>query len=263
MYKIVLIGAGNVAWHLASHLEQAGHRIVAVYSRHLVNAKVLGQQLYEAKATDQLNFTTTEADLFLLCVSDNALPSVVAALQLPSQATLAHTSGTQPLQLLATNLANSPNIGVFYPLQTFTKGKTINFKQVPFCIESTNTTTLDLLGDIATSLSKEVYVLDTAQRQTLHLAAVMACNFTNHLFAIAHQLLQDKDLDFELLFPLINETVQKAMQMPPKDAQTGPAKRGDTQTIAKHLALLEQYPTYKKVYEVLTESVFEEVRYMN
>lgn len=253
MYKIVLLGAGNVAWHLAQHLEQVGHRIIKVYSRHLVNAKVLCQQLYEAEPTQNLDFSDrSQADLFLLCVSDNAMPEVLAALKLPANATLAHTSGTQPLQLLS---GKAENIAVFYPLQTFTKSKNVNFRTVPLCIEASNQHTLDFIGDIATNLSKEVYVLDTAQRQVLHLAAVIACNFSNHLFAIAQEILKDKDIDFEMLFPLINETVQKAMQLPPKEAQTGPAKRGDTQTMNKHLTLLENYPRYKKIYEMISDSI--------
>jgi predicted short-subunit dehydrogenase-like oxidoreductase (DUF2520 family) len=255
VYKIVMLGAGNLGTHLALHIEQAGHRVVKVYSRHLVNATLLCKKLYEAQATDTLNFLDTEADLFLLCVSDNAIAPLLQQLQLPPTATLAHTAGMQPLQLLAANKANTPNIAVFYPLQTFSKGKEVDFSTIPICIEANNQLTLDFIGELATALSQEVYLLDTPQRQTLHLAAVLACNFTNHLFALAHNILQDKDLDFEMLFPLITETVQKAMLMPPKDAQTGAAKRGDTQTIAKHLAMLEAYPSYQKIYQVLSESI--------
>lgn len=252
MYKIIIIGAGNVAWHLAIELEKEGHRITEVYSRHIANAKLLSQQLYEAKATNQLNFIASDADIALIAVSDDALSEVAAALRLPKDMILAHTSGTQTMEVLK---ANTENVGVFYPLQTFTKTKNINFKAIPICIEAANKEILDNLGELATSLSQEVYVLDSEQRQALHIAAVVVCNFTNHLLGAAKEILDDKDMDFEMLFPLIQETISKAMTMNPKDAQTGPAKRGDTKVIAKHLQYLEKYPTYKSIYQTITDSI--------
>jgi predicted short-subunit dehydrogenase-like oxidoreductase (DUF2520 family) len=260
VYKIAIIGAGNVAWHLAICLEKSGHHITDVYSRHIANAKLLSQQLYEAKATKSLNFSDSEADIVLIAISDDAISEVVANLKLPNDIIIAHTSGTQPINILKNNSENnSQNIGVFYPLQTFTKNKEVNFSKIPICIEANSGETLDILGDIATSLSKEVYVLDSQQRQALHVAAVMACNFTNHLFAIAKEILDDKEIDFEMLFPLINETINKAMTMNPKDAQTGPAKRNDTKIIDKHIKYLEKYPKYQNVYQVMTTSILESI----
>ncbi len=256
MYKIAIIGSGNVAWHLAIGLEKAGHRITEVYSRHVAKAKLLSQQLYEAKPTSHVNFTNSEADLVIFAISDNAIAEVSTNLKLPPNIILAHTSGTQAMDILD-NQELTKNIGVFYPLQTFTKNKEVDFTTIPICIEAKNQATLDALGEIATSLSKEVYVLDSQQRQALHVAAVMACNFTNHLFAIAKEILDDKEMDFEMLFPLIKETIDKAMKMNPKDAQTGPAKRGDTKIIEKHLSYLEKYPKYQAVYQAITESIIE------
>ncbi len=247
-----MIGAGNVAWHLAVELEKEGHRITEVYSRHIANAKILANQLYEAKATNQLNFLASDADIALIAVTDDALSEVVAALRLPTYMVLAHTSGTQTMEILK---ISTENIGVFYPLQTFTKSKSVNFKTVPICIEAANKEILENLGELATSLSQEVYVLDSEQRKALHIAAVIACNFTNHLLGIAKEILDDKDMDFEMLFPLIQETISKAMSMNPKEAQTGPAKRGDTKIISKHLLYLEKYPTYKSIYQVITNSI--------
>jgi predicted short-subunit dehydrogenase-like oxidoreductase (DUF2520 family) len=252
VYKIIIVGAGNVAWHLAIELEKQGHHITEVYSRHVANAKLLSQQLYEARATNQLDFLASDADIALVAVADDALGEVVAALRLPPDVILAHTSGTQTMEILK---VSTENIGVFYPLQTFTKSKNISFAAIPICIEAANKEALDSLGELATSLSQEVYVLDSEQRKALHIAAVVACNFTNHLLGIAKEILDDKDMDFEMLFPLIQETISKAMSMNPKDAQTGPAKRGDTKVISKHLLYLEEYPTYKAIYQTITDSI--------
>jgi predicted short-subunit dehydrogenase-like oxidoreductase (DUF2520 family) len=254
LYKIAIIGAGNVAWHLAIALEKAGHRVTEVYSRHLVNAKLLSQQLYEANPTTSLNLVKSQAHVVIIAVSDNALAEVAEKLKVNSIVLVVHTSGTQPLDVLQ---PLGKNIGVFYPLQTFTKNKQLDFKRIPLCIETQETKHLHLLGELATSLSKEVFVLNSEQRKALHVAAVMACNFTNHLFTAAKQLLDDKDMDFEMLFPLIKETVEKAMLLPPKEAQTGPAKRNDTQIIDKHMVYLQNYPSYAAVYEAMTNSIME------
>lgn len=252
LYKIAIIGAGNVAWHLAIALEKAGHRITEVYSRHLVNAKLLSQQLYEAIPTNKLDFSHTTANILIIAVSDNAIAEVVQQLKVPKNTLVVHTSGTQPLEALQGIDAAT---GVFYPLQTFTKSKVIDFKHIPLCIETQEENKIHLLGEIATSLSKEVFVLNSEQRKALHVAAVVACNFTNHLLSIAKEILDDKDMDFEMLYPLIKETMQKAMTMPPKEAQTGPAKRNDTKTIEKHLEYLQKYPRYQAIYQAITESI--------
>lgn len=252
LYKIAIVGAGNVAWHLSIALEKAGHRITEVYSRHLVNAKLLSQQLYEATATNKLDFSNTTANIVIIAVTDNAIAEVVSQLKVPKNTLVVHTSGTQPLEILQG--IDAP-IGVFYPLQTFTKNKVIDFKYVPLCIETQDQKKIHLLGEIATSLSKEVFVLDSDQRKALHVAAVIACNFTNHLLAIAKEILDDKEMDFEMLYPLIKETMQKAISMPPKEAQTGPAKRNDTKTIEKHIEYLQKYPRYQAIYKEITESI--------
>jgi predicted short-subunit dehydrogenase-like oxidoreductase (DUF2520 family) len=249
-----MIGAGNVAWHLAIALEKEGHRITEVYSKHIANAKLLAEQLYEAKATQKLDFMASNADIALVAITDDALETVANNLLLPTSMLLAHTSGTQAMEVLQ---VASKNIGVFYPLQTFTKTKQINFQKIPICIESKQAESLEILGELATSLSKEVYVLDSQQRQALHIAAVVACNFSNHLYTIAKEILDDKEMDFEMLFPLLEETLQKAMKMNPKDAQTGPAKRKDTKTIEKHLHYLEKYPAYHNIYKAITNSILE------
>jgi predicted short-subunit dehydrogenase-like oxidoreductase (DUF2520 family) len=252
MYKIALIGAGNVAWHLSRALEMVGHRITEVHSRQIANAQLLVKQLYDATPTQQLNLLDTAADLVLIAVPDKAISEVVEKLQVPFDVIVAHTSGTQSIDLLA---KFGDKAAVFYPLQTFTKTKQVDFTKVPICIEAKSEATLDLLGDIATSLSEEVYQLTSAQRQVLHLSAVVACNFANHLWAISKEILDQADMDFELLHPLIVETTEKALQMPPKDAQTGPAKRGDKEVLQKHLELLKEMPHYQKIYQLMTESI--------
>lgn len=252
MLQITMIGAGNLAWHLAQALDAADCRVVQVYSRKLLNAKALASKLYDAESTDSLDFSESESDLFLLAVRDQAFAEVIPKLQLPENAIIAHTSGTQELAVLK-NLSKAH--GVFYPLQTFSKARKINFKKIHFCLEASNENTLDFLAEIADSLSKNIYQVSSADRRALHIAAVFACNFTNHLFTISKEILAKNDLEFEMLKPLIEETIEKAMSQAPEQSQTGPAVRGDQQTIEAHLQYLRKNTSFEKVYEALSTSI--------
>jgi predicted short-subunit dehydrogenase-like oxidoreductase (DUF2520 family) len=253
MFRITIIGAGNVAWHLATNLEKEGHQITEVYSRSLAKAKELAQKLWNAKPMDSLDFSHSQASVFLLCVSDDALQEVAEQIILPEQVIIAHTSGTHSLEILEKVNAY---FGIFYPLQTFTKGKEVNFKNIPICLEANEAEVLEVLVELAESISSQVYEISTPQRQVLHLSAVFACNFTNFLFTISKEILERNEMPFELLQNLIQETVQKAFVLSPENAQTGPAKRGDTSILAKHLALLESYPLeWKMLYELFTQQI--------
>ncbi|SFF38859.1 Rossmann-like and DUF2520 domain-containing protein [Thermoflexibacter ruber] len=253
MFRIAIIGAGNVAWHLASNLEKEGHQITEVYSRNLANAKALARTLWNAKPTNSLDFSHSQASIFLVCVSDNALQEVIEQIALPEEVIIAHTSGTHSLEIL--ERANA-YIGVFYPLQTFTKDKEVNFKNVPICLEANEAEVLEVLIELAESISSQVYEISTPQRQVLHLSAVFACNFTNFLFTISKEILERNEMPFDLLQNLIQETVQKAFVLSPENAQTGPAKRGDTSIVEKHLTLLESYPVeWKVLYELFTQQI--------
>ncbi|MEZ0540860.1 Rossmann-like and DUF2520 domain-containing protein [Fibrella arboris] len=258
---ITLIGAGNVAWHLAPALENAGHHILAIYSRQLTHARQLASMLYDARPIADLNLADHPAQLFILAVPDNALEEVCARLVLPENATLVHTSGglsLDKLQQLMSVYSDVPvKTGVFYPLQTFSRGRALlDFEQIPLCIEADNTQTEQQLVTMGQEMSTIVYLVNSAERRVLHVAAVLACNFTNHLMALAKDMTDDEDLEFELLKPLIRETVRKALEADhPADVQTGPARRHDTQVITSHLTYLRPRPNVARLYELLTESI--------
>lgn len=254
-YKISIIGAGNLAWHLAQELEKADHLIIEVFSRKLKNARTLTSRLYDAVPTDKLNFSSSNAEIFIIAVTDDALPEVVSKIVLPKNAVVAHTSGSFSLDSL--NLKS--HMGVFYPLQTFTKHTEVNFKEIPICIEALDETTENVLSEIAKSISKKVLFLNSEKRKVLHLAAVFACNFTNHLLSNTKTILDREGLEFSLLEPLIIETIEKALEFDPDKVQTGPAARRDKQLINDQFKYLKKYPELQKIYKSLTESILKNV----
>ena len=257
-YRISIIGAGSLAWHLAQELEKADHLIIEVFSRKLKNARILTSRLYDAVPTDKLNFSSSNAEVFIIAVTDDALPEVVSKIVLPKNALVAHTSGSFSLDSLnlkpkISNLKS--HIGVLYPLQTFTKHTEVNFKEIPICIEALDEITENVLSEIAKSISKKVLFLNSEKRKALHLAAVFACNFTNHLLSNAKTILDREGLEFSLLEPLIIETVEKALEFDPDKVQTGPAARRDKQLINDQFKYLKKYPELQKIYKSLTESI--------
>jgi predicted short-subunit dehydrogenase-like oxidoreductase (DUF2520 family) len=169
--KISVIGSGNVAWHLSQTLENANHTIFEVYSRDIKNAKKLCDKLYNAEPKDQLDFSKSKSELFIISVKDDAIQDVVKKIQLPINAILVHTSGTVGIEVLKNKF--TPNIGVFYPLQSFSKSREINFKNIPICIEASNTKTETVLEKFAFTFCDNVAFLDSEDRKKLHLAAVL------------------------------------------------------------------------------------------
>lgn len=252
--KISIIGTGNVGWHLAFELEEAGHTMIDIYSRNLQNAKNIASKLYDAKATNNLDFSKSKAEIFIIAVPDDAIANIASEIILPEKAILAHTSGTRNIMEL--EASNNPK-GVFYPLQTFTKYKKVDWSLVPICIEATDKNTDETLTKVAESLSSFVYFLDAIQRKRLHLSAVFACNFTNHLLKIAKEVLSTHDIPFEILKPLIIETVDKALLNGPENSQTGPAIRNDIKTIQTHLDDLTFEPQKQEIYRLITKAIME------
>ncbi len=192
-------------------------------------------------------------DLVILAVSDEALPEVISTYTFPPKATVVHTSGTQGINLFDNSAIE--NFGVLYPLQTFTKEKHVNFSETPIFIESNNKEAFRSIETIADRLSNKVSILRSKERRKIHLAAVIACNFSNALYSLAENQLNAIGLDFELIKPLISETTQKALTIGPSKAQTGPAARGDISTIAKHKKLLKKDPEIQKIYKQLTRLI--------
>lgn len=254
--KIAIIGSGNVAWHLAQALDKSGNKITEIYSRNIANAKKLCSKLYDAHPTDSLDFAASQATVFIISVPDNAISEVAQQAYFPENAIVVHTSGTLAMSQL--EAANTNQIGVFYPLQTFTKSKPVDFKTIPICIEASDTKTEKTLEKLAFSICENVCFYDSEDRKKLHLAAVFACNFTNFMLIKAKTILENEDLSFDVLKPLIRETIEKALELGPENAQTGPAIRKDTKTIQKHLDILNQQPEIQKIYQLISEQIMKQ-----
>lgn len=240
-----MIGAGNVATQLSLALQQSGHEITQVFSRSTQSAFNLAQQL-NCDFTTRLTELKT-ADFALLAIKDDAISSVALQIDLP----IAHTSGTKSITLLG----KKQQTGVFYPLQTFSKDVSIHFQEIPICIEASSSSFQKTLKEVANSISKKVYLLTSEQRKYLHLSAVIACNFSNLMYQLAEEVCSEQDISFDLLKPLLKETALKIQQTPPKEAQTGPAKRKDLITLEQQSLLLQSDKEKRKIYELLTESI--------
>lgn len=228
--KIVLIGAGNVAHHLAGALLQAGGNLCQIYSRGIESARALGTRTGVTYATDPRE-VIPDADIYIYCVSDDALPSVLKSVKVKGAPLFLHTSGSLPAEILK---PHARDYGVIYPLQTFSRARDLDFREIPLFIEASSPAVRERLWSFCEELSDALYPTCYEQRRRLHLAAVFACNFPNALYRVASGLLDGVDLPFSVLHPLIFETASKVMTLSPAEAQTGPAARGDEQTIAAH-----------------------------
>ena len=248
--RITIIGSGNVATHLAAAFKNAGHHIVQVYSRDLQHASLLAYHV-KAEAVDNLGQIDSETDLFVIAVKDDAIEPIAAELAKYDKL-IVHTSGATDLQTL---LRHTQNAGVFYPLQTFSKSRELNFNIVPLCIEGVDEKITSTLNELAFTVSQKVYRVNSDQRKILHLAAVFACNFPNYLYSVSQQLLAEKQLPFDLLRPLILETAEKVQEHLPADVQTGPAVRNDEITMAFHREQLRESPDLQQIYELLSQGI--------
>jgi len=248
--KIVLLGSGNVATHLAKALKSKGEEIVQVYSQNLDNATLLAQSIATAAIGD-LNEIKQNADLYIISVKDDAIESVAKSLKHVT-GLVVHTSGTTDINILSSQVKKA---GVFYPLQTFSKDKEVSFENIPLCIEANDENQLTILKNLAAKMSREVHELNGEKRKVLHLAAVFACNFPNHLYALANKILNQNGLDFDIIRTLIAETADKVMSNLPENVQTGPAIRADENTLNKHLSMLTDMPELQNIYQTLSNSI--------
>ena len=263
--NVIFIGAGNVAWHLATLFSKKEDlQITHIWSRTKENAEKLRQKI-ESDVTktchslEDLDFSQTDTDLAILSIADNAFEAVLSKLVLPKNCILAHTSGSQHIEMLKKANQNTiEKIGVFYPLQTFSKAKEVDFSQIPFCIESNNKNIEEELFELAKEFSQKVFKVSSKDRSILHVAAVFACNFSNYLWTISETILKEKNLPFDMLKPLLEETLQKALEINPSNAQTGPAVRNDKKVIEKHLKMIEEMnlnDNFSQIYKLMTESI--------
>lgn len=245
-----MIGAGNVATHLGKALQKAGRNVQQVYSRTPKAASLLATE-FNCEYTSDLSGIYPNADLYIFSVSDHALPDLLR--NFPHKGVFAaHTSGSHSLQMLTEVGFRS---GVFYPLQTFSKNVIPDFSTIPLCIEASGKDELELLAELASVISHDVRHIDSSQREIIHIAAVFACNFTNHMYAVADDLLEKNNIRFDILFPLLDETLRKAKEKRPVLVQTGPAARNDQNIIEKHVNKLSSLPDYQKLYNFISESI--------
>jgi predicted short-subunit dehydrogenase-like oxidoreductase (DUF2520 family) len=250
MIKVSIIGSGNVAQHLIKAFSEsrsfgAEIELIQVFSR---QKESLAHLLDSDKITNDLN-DLAEADLYIIAVSDDAIAEVSSQLPFKNHLVV-HTSGSVALN----DLNDNNRKGVFYPLQTFSKNKAVNFRTIPICLESENATDFQLLEKVAQSISEKVFVINSEQRKALHVAAVFVNNFVNHLYQIGNEICNNNQIPFDILKPLIQETAEKVMTLSPIEAQTGPAKRNDNDTIQTHLSFLSD-ENQKNIYKTLTQSI--------
>jgi predicted short-subunit dehydrogenase-like oxidoreductase (DUF2520 family) len=249
-YRISFIGAGNVAGSLCRQLFLNGNTIRTIVSRTEKTGLALAGSCNASWSRD-LVFDKDE-DVIIAAVPDDSLKEILSRIDCPAGSIVAHTSGSTGLDVFPSHLKNT---GVFYPLQTFSSGRNIEFRNLPFFIEASDSITSDLLEDLAYSLEGKVHFIDSGRRILLHVAAVFVCNFVNHMFTAGKQITGKAGLPFDVLKPLINETVFKALENGPENSQTGPAYRSDNITLKKHIDLLSFSPELQEIYKDVTESI--------
>ena len=246
--RVCLIGAGNVATHLAIALSRVAN-IVQIYSHTLENAISLAKRIGHADiATNSLDNITHDADIYIVSIKDDYIAEVAA--RTPDCGIWAHTSGSIDISVFA---GHKTNYGVFYPLQTFSRTADLDIAGVPFFIEGNNIATFDKLFALASLISDVVEPADSKRRKALHVAAVFACNFVNYMWIQADKLLRQDNLDITCMMPLLKETLNKLNSLPPAEAQTGPARRGDINIISDHLTNLSG--DAKTIYRLLSDLI--------
>ena len=245
MISVVILGSGNVATHLINvFLKVDSICLKQVYARNLNDFGILKKNILSTNNLALLE----KADITIIAVSDDAIAPLSSMIK---NSFVVHTSGSLDMNALK----NKGRKGVFYPLQSFSKEKKIDFKSIPFCIEAENKDDLSKLKILASLLKAQAYFLNSKQRKKIHIAAVFVNNFTNHMYTIAYGICKEHDIPFNILHPLIIETSNKIKNLAPKDAQTGPAKRNDKETIQNHLNLLTD--AQQEIYLKITQSIQE------
>ena len=250
--EIVLVGAGRLATNLGKALKENGHHVKAVFSRTMASAEALAKQI-GALPTDDLSCLPLQADAFIVAVKDAVLADVVSMLcKGREDQVFLHTAGSMPMSVFQ---GHAHRYGVFYPMQSFSKERQVDFSNIPVFIEGCDEQVTALARTLAESISQKVYELSTADRRHLHLAAVFACNFANHCYALSAKVLEKHGLPFDVMLPLIDETAQKAHAMHPVEAQTGPAIRWDENVMNAQKALLADEPEIQQIYDLMSKSI--------
>ena len=243
--QIVLIGSGNVAFHLAKAFSEAQIPISQIFGRNTTELQKISEQFSIPFSTE----TLADADLYIISVSDSSITEVSSLIK-NKNVLVAHTSGSVSREALSGNYRKS----VFYPLQTFSKSKNLDYSKIPFFIDAENENDEEILKNLASKISKNVMLANDEKRKYIHLTAVFACNFVNHLFARAKEISDSQGIPFDYFLPLIDETTQKIHELEPKLAQTGPAIRNDEKVLKLHESLLTDEEKLK-IYKTLNESI--------
>lgn len=252
MMKVTLIGAGNLATQLGKSLKKAGVIISQVYSRTEDSARTLGE-LLEAEWLTDIKALRDEADIYIFSVKDSVLCELISeACKGRVDKLFLHTAGSMSMSCFE---GKALYYGVFYPMQTFSKFKDVDFERIPVFIEGNSIETEDVIKSLANKLSQRVIRLSSADRKYLHLAAVWACNFTNYCYTVASDILGEHAIPFDVMLPLINETTEKIQKISPKEAQTGPAVRGDRNVMSKQLELMNGKEDLQELYKMLSKGI--------
>ena len=252
MMKVTLIGAGNLATQLGKSLKKTGVTISQVYSRTEESARTLGELLETEWVTD-VTQVHDEADIYIFSVKDSVLCELISEVcKGRGDKLFLHTAGSMPMSCFE---GKALHYGVFYPMQTFSKAKDVCFENIPVFIEGDSAETAEVIRSLANKLSQRVIRLSSADRKYLHLAAVWACNFTNYCYTVASDILSEHGIPFDVMLPLINETTEKIQNISPKEAQTGPAVRGDKNVMSQQLELMSDRADLKELYKMLSRGI--------
>ena len=243
--RIVIIGSGNVAYHLAKAFGENQIPIAQIFGRNKNDLSAIAEELQIPYSVEKL----ADADLYIISVNDSSIEVVSELIENPN-ALVAHTSGSVSRDTLSGNYRKA----VFYPLQTFSKTKVLDYSNIPFFIDAETETDAKILKNIASKISEKVLLADDHKRKYIHLTAVFASNFVNHLFARAKEISDSQNIPFDYFLPLIDETVQKIHEIEPKSAQTGPAVRNDQRVLQLHEALIKD-EEHLKIYKTINESI--------
>lgn len=248
MSSIVILGAGNVAFHLTRALIENTCNVRQIFNRTLEHAREIGEA-NRISYTDKIS-EIEKADIYIIASADSGIEEFSRYIPY-DDVLVVHTSGSSPMSVLKGDYRK----GVFYPLQTFSKERTMRYDNIPFFIEAENSEDLKKLNELGNRISNEVHELNFASRMQVHMTGVWANNFVNHLYYIAGNICEQNNVPFDVLLPLIQETANKVIEMSPKDAQTGPAKRGDQVIIDRHLEALQDDSRLLQIYQILTDSI--------
>ncbi len=251
--SISFIGAGQLAWHLAPAFDDSSYAVKEVFSPNRKHAEALTNRLYQAEVKTTLDFSTSASRIFVMAVTDSAIEQVAQEIILPDNSLLVHTSGSVPMDDL--NYSAAAAYGVFYPLQTFSKNRKADFKGLPIFVEATDADAEERLFEMGRALGGNIQKMDSAQRAAMHVTAVFASNFTNHMITVAHQLAVEHNIQFDWFKPLIRETIDKSLSLGGMLAQTGPAKRGDLEILDKHLDLLKEDEKVAEIYRLVSQHI--------